>query len=76
MPLKNSIKILRKKNSRFVPESVIFIIYNKDCAMDKIEVFSTTALTDLKFILETRPKLTDDQKDELYNAIIDLVEEF
>ena len=44
--------------------------------MDKIEVFSTTALTDLKFILETRPKLTDDQKDELYNAIIDLVEEF
>jgi hypothetical protein len=76
MPLKSSIKILRKKNSRFVPESVIFIIYNKDRAMDKIEVFSTTALTDLKFVLETRPKLTDDQKNELYHAIIDLVEEF
>jgi len=44
--------------------------------MDKIEVFSTTALTDLKFVLQTRPKLTDTQKDELYHAIIDLVEEF
>jgi PHD/YefM family antitoxin component YafN of YafNO toxin-antitoxin module len=44
--------------------------------MDKIEVFSTTALTDLKVVLETRPKLTIEQKDQLYHAILDLVEEF
>jgi len=44
--------------------------------MDRIEIFSTTALTDLRMMLETRPKMTQQQKDNLYHAIIDLVEEF
>ena len=44
--------------------------------MDRIEIFSTTALTDLTLKLETRPKLSQEQKDNLYAAIIELVEEF
>ncbi len=44
--------------------------------MDRIEIFSTTALTDLRMMLETKPSMTQEQKDTLYEAIIDLVEEF
>ena len=44
--------------------------------MDRIEIFSTTALTDLRMMLETKPSMTQEQKDTLYKAIIDLVEEF
>jgi hypothetical protein len=44
--------------------------------MDRIKIFSTTALTDLRMMLETRPKMTQQQKDSLYHAIIELVEEF
>ena len=44
--------------------------------MDRIEIFSTTALTDLRMMLETKPSMTQEQKDTLYDAIIDLVEEF
>jgi len=44
--------------------------------MDRIEIFSTTALTDLRMMLETKPSMTQEQKDNLYDAIIDLVEEF
>ena len=44
--------------------------------MDRIEIFSTSAITDLKMMLETKPTMTQEQKDTLYDAIIDLVEEF
>jgi hypothetical protein len=44
--------------------------------MDRIEIFSTSALTDLKMMLETKPTMTQKQKDTLYDAIIELVEEF
>ena len=44
--------------------------------MDRIEIFSTSALTDLRMMLETKPTMTQKQKDTLYKAIIDLVEEF
>ena len=43
---------------------------------DKIEIFSTSSLIDLKLQLETAPELTDQQKDAFLHAIIDLVEEF
>ena len=43
---------------------------------DKIEIFSTSSLIDLKLQLETAPELTDQQKDDFLNAIIELVEEF
>ncbi len=43
---------------------------------DRIEIFSTSALVDLKMMLETKPTMTQKQKDTLYDAIIDLVEEF
>jgi len=44
--------------------------------MDRIEIFSTSALTDLRMMLETKPTMTQKQKDTLYDAIIELVEEF
>ena len=44
--------------------------------MDRIEIFSTSALTDLRMMLETKPTMTQEQKDTLYDAIIELVEEF
>jgi len=44
--------------------------------MDRIEIFSTSALIDLRMMLETKPTMTQEQKDTLYDAIIDLVEEF
>ena len=43
---------------------------------NRIEIFSTSALTDLRMMLETKPIMTQKQKDTLYDAIIDLVEEF
>jgi Zn-dependent M32 family carboxypeptidase len=43
---------------------------------DRIEIFSTTALTDLKMMLETKPAMTQEQKNNLYEAIIDLIDEF
>ena len=44
--------------------------------MDRIEIFSTSVLTDLRMMLETKPTMTQKQKDTLYDAIIELVEEF
>ena len=43
---------------------------------DKIEIFSTSALVDLKMELETASELTDQQKDDFLKAIIELVDEF
>ena len=43
---------------------------------DKIEIFSTSSLIDLKLQLETAPDLTEQQKDDFLHAIIELVEEF
>ena len=42
--------------------------------MDRIEIFSTTALTDLRMMLETKPSMTQEQKDTLYEAIIYLAD--
>jgi len=43
---------------------------------NRIEIFSTSALTDLRMMLETKPTMTQKQKDTLYDAIIELIEEF
>ena len=42
---------------------------------DKIEIFSTSSLIDLKLQLETAPELTDQQKDDFLNAIIAQLEQ-
>jgi|TARA_R100000027_G_C2171080_1_gene70827 hypothetical protein len=43
---------------------------------DEIDMFSFSALSELTLNLKTRPKLTDEEKQKLYNAIMDVIDEF
>jgi hypothetical protein len=43
---------------------------------DEIDMFSYSALSELTLNLKTRPKLTDEEKQKLYNAIMDVIDEF
>ena len=36
--------------------------------MDRIEIFSTSALTDLRMMLETKPTMTQEQKDTIVKS--------
>ena len=43
---------------------------------DEIDIFSFSALSELTLNLKTRPKLTEQEKQKLYNAIMEVVDEF
>ena len=43
---------------------------------DEFNMFSISALSELKLNLKTRPRLSKEEKEKLYMAIMEVVEEF
>ena len=43
---------------------------------DEINMFSFSALSELKLNLKTKPRLTEEEKQKLYNAIMEVIDEF